>query len=93
MSATAEKTEVKVKVEPNGVKRWNHLFLINGNDVRRIFLVFDIERDEVYILYDTVEIIVEGELTEYELTHEEEEAVIAYIASNYEREQEDTTKD
>lgn len=82
MSETAEKIVVKVKVT-NDVKRWNHFSLTQNGKVKNIFLVFDMEGEEVYIQYDTVALCVDGEIEEYELTHEEEIAVIDYIVSHY----------
>lgn len=81
MSKVAE-IKVDVKKE-NGKNRWNHLFLIQDGDVKKVFVVFDIEDDEVYIQYDTVSLSVNGRFEEYELTHEEEEAVKSYILENY----------
>jgi tRNA U54 and U55 pseudouridine synthase Pus10 len=82
MSAIAE-IKVDVKRE-DGKIRWNHLYLIEKGDVKSIFIVFDTEGDEIYIQYDTVSIFIKGKYMEYELTHEEEEAVKGYISENYE---------
>jgi hypothetical protein len=93
MSETTE-IQVDVKKEENGTIRWNHLHLIENGDVKNIFLVFDTEGDEVYIQYDSVQLLgSDGNSEEYELTHEEEEAVKAYIVDNYECEQKNTTED
>lgn len=82
MSETAEKITVKVKTE-NGNSRWNHLSIIKNRETKNVFLVFETEEDEIYIQYDTVAISVNGKFEEYELTHEEEEAIKSYISANY----------
>lgn len=77
-----QKIKVQVK-EVGGIKRWNHLFLSVDGQTKEIFLIFDTEDADVFIQYETVGIITGNGVEEHELSHEEEEAVINYISSNY----------
>jgi hypothetical protein len=102
--------EIKVDVlEVDGKKDWEHFYIIQDGDVKKVYLQFTAKSHQVkgdmstmyppnydpaeyeteaYIEYDTVHLCFKDEdgeedCEEYELTHEEEEAVIAYIKENY----------
>ena len=71
-------------------RKWGFFNLLSNNFEKKVHVEFDLEHDEnpnleteVFINYDTVSLVTNSSSIEYELSDEEEKAVVDFIVNFY----------